>query len=192
MVKGYVVNNTEKARHIFKRRVSPGQRVPLEDVYETLKHKVSGSDNFVKWLKENTLPRGWDVYVERSSSERVEQLTAKPIVSDAPMDLGNLRAKENAAEPTVVLVETEKEAGPEKEDDTPGAGLQYAPDKRLDKLTAQEIADLKIKDNPRRVLERVYSIHKLRRALTLCNKSSGRKQVLSRHIRRRIKKLEGM
>jgi hypothetical protein len=55
--------------------------------------------------------------------------------------------------------------------------------------TANAIAELKLKDKPRKVLSTIGSIFKLRRALTLVNKKKG-KQFLAKMIKSRIKSLQ--
>lgn len=55
-------------------------------------------------------------------------------------------------------------------------------------LTAREIADLKMKDKPKKILQGVMSIHKLRRALTACKNRPG-KETLSKLIKERITEL---
>lgn len=56
------------------------------------------------------------------------------------------------------------------------------------KLTARQISELKIKDNPKALIKEVQSIHKLRRALNFCKGRSG-KETLSRLIRDRLTEL---
>lgn len=177
MIKGYVVNNSSRGRHIFKQFISPGNKIELEEVYKLLHKKLPEDKDFVEWLEEKWLPAGWDVYIDRSNEENREEILAKPIVTDGAVDLSTFYVKEKT-----------QESGAKKM--LPDHKLQYAPPKKIDKLTAQEIANLKIKDNPKRILEHVNSVHKLRRAITICNQSAGRKSTLIRHIKRRIRKIE--
>lgn len=58
-----------------------------------------------------------------------------------------------------------------------------------DKITHTEIADLKMKDNPKKVIALVDSVHKLRRALTICNNRKG-KSTLIKIIKKRIEELK--
>lgn len=181
MEKGYVVNNTGRSRHIFKRTVYPGQKVDLQQVYDVLKRKVPSDSSFLDWL-EGYLPSGWEVSVPEGaaiSGGRLykETLTAVPVVSDssslnAESELGGLK-ETNDGQSVVESIPV---------------SWQYARPQDIDKMTAKDIYSLRMKDNPKRVIKNIFSIHKLRRALTLC-KNDSRKAVLTRLIQGRIRKL---
>jgi len=47
----------------------------------------------------------------------------------------------------------------------------------LSKITPKEISALKIKDKPKSIISKIDSIHKLRRALTICKGVPGRKTI---------------
>ncbi len=64
-------------------------------------------------------------------------------------------------------------------------GRKYNPSK----ITPKEISELKIKDNPKDVIGRVISVHKLRRAFTLCKDRPG-KGTLTKLIKMRIAELK--
>jgi len=168
MIKGHIINNTGRSRHIFKRTVYPGQKVSLEDVYFLVKDKFSDSSGFMEWLEER-LPEGWEVFVAPQAENSAvggrmykEVLTAVPTVENAPAD-------EDA------VVDSR-------------ASLEYITPKAIDKLTARDIYRLRLKDNPKRIIKQITSIHKLRRALALC-KNDSRKATLTRLIQGRIREL---
>ena len=98
-----------------------------------------------------------------------ETLTTMPTVTDTPTELADTEYSDEADE----------DLAPSKE---------YLTPKAINKMTAKDIYDLRIKDNPKRILENVTSVHKLRRALTLC-KNDNRKAVLIRLIQGRIRTL---
>lgn len=176
MVKGFVVNNTGRSRHIFKRTVFPGQKVDLEDVYKLVGSQVPEGDKFVEWLA-GYLPKGWELDVVSAETASAvggrmykETLVAEPIaVSSGDIEESTVEAFEADAE----------DSAPSKEYSTP---------KAISQMTAKDIYELRIKDNPKRILSNVNSIHKLRRALTLC-KNDNRKAVLLRLIQGRIRQL---
>ena len=176
LVKGYVTNNTGRSRHIFKRTVYPGQRIPLDVIYSVVMGKVPEGTEFVDWL-EQYLPSGWEVSVADDTASDVtggrkykEVLTAIPVVVDsAPASAG---ATQHADE----------------DDDDARPSLEYATPRVIDKMTARDIYNLRLKDNPRRIIKQINSIHKLRRALTLC-KNDSRKATLIRLIQGRIREL---
>lgn len=181
VAQGYVVNNTGRSRHIFKRTVYPGQKVSLEHVHKVLGTKVPTGELFVDWL-EQYLPTGWelDVSVETSdvSGGRMykEVLTAVPVVADSvspessEKDLGSFRETNDG----------QREVEP--------PSMQYATPKAIDKMSARDLYSLRLRDNPKRILKHVTSIHKLRRTLALC-KNDSRKEVLTRLVQGRIREL---
>jgi len=174
MVKGFVVNNTGKSRHIFQRTVFPGGKIKLEEVFSLVGSKVPEGTTFESWLK-HTLPNGWevDVHTEDASltggREFKETMVAELIVTDTEQDLGAL--------PT-----------PTKIDETVSPSKEYMTSRAIDKMTATDVYKLKMKDNPKRILKSITSIHKLRRALALC-KNDNRKTVLVRLLQGRIREL---
>lgn len=163
MFKGKVVNNTGQSRHIFKRTVFPGQEVDVEDIYLLVKNRVSEED-FLEWL-EKSVPNGWEV------------MASKELTSET---LGETDLSEDQKE------KIKEELKKEIEDSLPSK--EYLPLKEIDKLTARDIFNLRIKDNPQRIINQIDSVHKLRRVLTMCRNAQG-KATLERSIRRRIHQL---
>ena len=172
MAEGYVRNNTGRSRHIFKKTVYPGQIVSLGHIRELLGNKVPEGASFITWL-EQYLPEGWEIKVPQRTKdvggrEFKETLTAVPVVVDG--------------------AETAEEEEELDEDDDGSPSKQYATPRAIDKMTSRDIYNLRLKDNPKRVLKHVTSIHKLRRALTMC-KNDSRKSVLQRLLQQRIREL---
>jgi len=177
MIKGYVVNNTGRSKHIFQRTVYPGGKVELEDVYKLVGSKVPEGARFEDWLK-SSLPKGWELTVPQ------------PEVADATG--GRMYKETLTAEPTVAAsVPTEELASFETDavsaEDLPPS-KEFSTPRQIGKMTAKDIYDLRIKDNPKRIMKNINSIHKLRRALTMC-KNDKRKVVLLRLIQGRIREL---
>jgi hypothetical protein len=160
MITGKVVNNTGKSKHIFKRTVYPGHSVDLAEVHKLLSSKVPEGDSFITWLQ-GYIPTGWEVHGEELQEETGE-----------------------VSEKVGRGIDYVPEIIPE--DSSPS--LQYISTKKISELSAKDIHDLRVKDNPRRIINEIDSVTKLRRALTLCNKSK-RKEVLSKIIKARINKL---
>jgi len=151
MIKGYVVNNLGRGKHIFKQSVSPGMKVPLDKLYDQYSVSYGGDFDldFLEWLEKTKIPKGsgFDIVVE-----------------DVKQDVDTS------------VVEEEKPVAVKPQRIHPT------------NLTARQIADLKIKDKPKLVLQEVMSIHKLRRAHTLCKNRPG-KETLVRLIRERMTEL---
>lgn len=160
MITGKVVNNTGKSKHIFKRTVYPGHSVDLVEVHRLLSSKVPEGTSFISWLQDY-VPPGWEVHGEEAQEETGE-------------------ISETAGQGT--------EYTPEVLPEDTSPSLQYISTKKISELSAKDIHDLRVKDNPRRIINEIDSVTKLRRALTLCNKSK-RKEVLSKIIKARINKL---
>ena len=166
MQEGYVVNNTGKARHIFKRTVYPGGRVPLGVVFDLLKDQVTRGTPFLVWLCEY-IPPGWEVVVVESFPPA--ELFATPEVhSSGSGSMAEFSGMEDNNGPHLLEEAT----------------VNLVPEQ----LTAREIFNLQVKDNPKRVISQISSVHKLRRALSLCKKDS-RKKLLTKILRDRIKDL---
>jgi hypothetical protein len=181
MVTGYVVNNTGRSKHIFKRTVYPGQRVELDYIYKLVGAKVPDGAKFVDWLRDTYLPKDWEVdaevepemaAIDVDGRQFKETLTAVPVVATATENTENGMLRE------VNAVSTPPQT----------ASKEYMTPKAIGDMKAKDIYDLQLKDNPKRILKNVNSIHKLRRALTLCKRDS-RKETLQRLIQGRIRQL---
>lgn len=170
MIKGFILNNTGRSRHIFQKTMYPGQRVALDYVYNLLKDKPQEGQEFLAWLKKK-LPVGWELHVEEFDPN-VEHIDGEIVESTSPV---------------ITTAKMQKESGQEDEDAAPS--LEYATIKALNKLTAKQIYGLRLKDNPQKVIFQIDSVHKLRRALQMCMNDS-RKAVLTRVIRKRIQQLQ--
>jgi hypothetical protein len=66
VISGKVVNNTGRFKHIFKRNMSPGMFIKLEDVYEVYKDKYGGPFDlkFLEWLQANKIQEGFNIVVD--------------------------------------------------------------------------------------------------------------------------------
>lgn len=150
MIRGYIVNNSGRHKHIFKHRFGPGMRLDLEEVYAVYKRQYKGNfdEKFLEWFKKHKLPSGDDFELV------IESIYEGPYYEEIPKV--NERDKINEKHPS--------------------------------ELTSTEIANLRIKDDPKEKLKYITSIHKLRRALTRCRKSKG-KEMLAGMIKARIKEL---
>lgn len=168
MVKGYIQNNTGKAKHIFKRTIFPGQKIELPALFKTIEKNLGEGESFIDYLQLR-LPDGWELQVDE------EEVDSKVYVRTQP---------EKSKASIVPVDERHILSGPE--DDSPS--LEYAPHHKLEKLTARDLYNLRMKDNPKRIIKSIDSVHKLRRALAMC-KNDARKSMLANIIRRRIREL---
>lgn len=185
-VKGYVINNTGKPRHIFQRRVSPGDQIDLEYVYTILGSKAPNDLEFIPWLKTTYLPEGWDIVVEN--------VLENPSGPNKVVVNGREMFKEIITAKLHIAKEGDEERGSTEYGDEEEAdisaldNLSNAPATLIKKLTARQISNLKVKDNPRRALKEVDSFHKLKRALHYCRQDN-RKEFLAKLIQARMKQL---
>lgn len=85
---GYVVNKSPLWAHAMKRSIGPGQKVPLDELYDQYgkKHGLTKGEEFVEWLKTVKLrdKQKWDVIIDTPSngSQKTEEKTEKEIQKD--------------------------------------------------------------------------------------------------------------
>lgn len=118
-----VVKNVSKGwAHAFKRAVSPGEEIPLDDLYAAYgeKHGLAEGEEFIRWIKDVKLPNRdkWKVITE---PEKVEEVVvdekAKDIVKPVvPKDM-------NVMDIVELSVRNAREALPKIND---GKLLKYA------------------------------------------------------------------
>jgi hypothetical protein len=183
-VKGYVINNTEKAKHIFKKKVVPGDKIDLEYLKLIFKNELPKDSSIEQWLKARYLPDGWEVVITEEIQED-EQSTppVKVILNGKEVYKEHLLARpEVAAEG---YGETQVIEEPDGVNTSLFENLAYASPNVLRNLSARQIYNLRLQDDPKRAIKEIDSIHKLRRSLTLCKKD-GRKEMLMMLIKRRI------
>lgn len=150
MVKGFVINNCGRGKHIFKKSISPGMSIPLQELYDLYSKPYGGSFDvdFLEWLEKTKIPKGsgFDIVIEDIKNE----VEVKPVPQEVP--------------------------------------VVRAPKVHPTNLTALQISNLKIKDGPKKILQEVMSVHKLRRAYTFCKGRAG-KETLARFIKVRMTEL---
>lgn len=163
MIKGCVRNQTGRYKHIYKRTFGPGQEIDISDLYDMYGSKYGGELDlgFLRWIEDNKLPNGFNLVVDEYDEE---------VVSVVEEEIENKNVMEESFQPAEKISSRPRRVIPNK-------------------LTSDEIANLKIKDDPKKVISQVSSIHKLRRALTACKGQKG-KQTLMKYIRYRIDELK--
>jgi len=173
-MEGFIVNNCGKPKYIFKRNFPVGHRIYLSDLWKMYKVKVGNAlnkevvseDEFVAWLTDNSyMKQGFVYYPGEKASFTGEVLE----VTDSASDETGAHADGRLVKPSLAEAR---------------AGV-------IEKLTYSEIANLRIVDNPRRIIESITNLHKLRRAYTTVRQMS-RKGHLQKILRDRIQDLERM
>jgi len=161
MINGYVVNSCGRAKHRFKKNIYPGMKVPLKDLYELYAGSYGKPFDigFVEWLAENKAPAGCGFDIVVESIEETDTTVEKCVESCVVV----------SGTPAVVEEVEEKLPTPNN-------------------LSATQIAALKMKHEPKKIIQEILSVHKLRRALTLCKGRPG-KETLYRLIKDRISEL---
>lgn len=83
-MEGYIKSLSSTWRHIFKRAVSPGGTIPLEELYDTYgkKYNLKPNEEFVAWLKEVKLQSDADSWEISLVSESVPAEKEKPKKDD--------------------------------------------------------------------------------------------------------------
>ena len=53
-MEGYIQNKSSMWRHALKRSIAPGEKIPLDDLYEQygIKHDIANDKSFVDWLRQ--------------------------------------------------------------------------------------------------------------------------------------------
>lgn len=182
VIDGFIKNNTGKGKHIWKMNVRPGQSVPLQYVFDIYKNKLEGVTDFIGWLQ-GKVPVGWEIVVK---SDRISELAFSETGDALPVEV--LTYPGTVSKDGVL---NHKELDVLEDDRDENFSWQYVSPKVLRNLTAKQIADLKMNDNPKRVLDFIDSVPKLRRALTISS-NNPRKATLTALIRRRLKQLAHM
>lgn len=85
-MKGCVKNITNGWAHAFKRAVSPGEEIPLDDLYEAYgeKHGLAEGEEFIRWIREVKLTNTskWKVIMDEDKPvEVVQDEKAKDLVT---------------------------------------------------------------------------------------------------------------
>lgn len=173
--KGYVLNNTDRTKHIFKKNVYPGHKLELEYVHSVMAKKVPEDKTFIEWL-EDYLPEGWEVFLEKIVCSESAEYPFKEVLT------GQISVEEQEKS-----VENDRGTISKSEVNKPSR-VEFICSKDIDKLTARDLYNLRVKDNPGRIINEVSSIYKLQRALKMC-KEDTRKKFLAGIIDKRIRKL---
>ena len=173
-MEGFIVNNCGKPKYIFKRNFPVGHRIYLSDLWKMYKTKVGialnkevvSEEEFVAWLTDNNyMKQGFIYYPGEKASFDGEVLTVTPGSSN--------------------------EAGTQADGRLVKPSLAGARAGVIEKLTYSEIANLRILDDPKRIIDSITNLHKLRRAYTTVRQMS-RKGHLQKILRDRIQDLERM
>ena len=175
-MEGYILNNGSRPVFVFKRKLPTGHRILLSDVWslykdmvlvELGKATVSESD-FVKWLEDRQLMKeGFEYhpgYKENGASGEV--LMSTPAVNQGELE-GLLPADGRLLRPS----------------------LAKAPQSVIDKLTWRDVANLRIIDDPDRIIASINNVSKLRRAYTATRQMPQRNRV-QKLLRERLMELE--
>lgn len=166
-IEGYVINNSGRGKFIFSRNMYAGQKISLSELYKFYCDRYGGNFDagFLAWLKDNRLVEGFEIVVENINSSEKFSAAEK----NSPEQLDQLDPDEQAEQAEQARALFVRQVHPNK-------------------LTARDISELKIKDNPRDIIRSVSSKSKLRRALTLCTGLNS-KETIIKYIKERIDEL---
>lgn len=173
-MEGYIVNNCGKPKYIFKRNFPVGHRLYLAELWKMYEVKVKkalekdevSEADFLAWLTANHYMKpGFAYYPGEKAS----------LAGDVVEATGSGVKEEGSAENGRLVKPS----------------LANVPSGVLEKLTYSEIANLRILDNPKKVVEAISNLHKLRRAYTVVRQMP-RKGHLQKILRDRIQDLESV
>ena len=84
---GYVQNKSPMWAHAMKRTIGPGQKVPLDELYEQYgkKHSLSAGEEFVEWLRSVKLKdtNKWNIVLLADGEPIEEDPKSEPTENDA-------------------------------------------------------------------------------------------------------------
>lgn len=175
-MEGYIINNSSHPVYVFKRKLPAGHKILLSDVWNLYKDRVLteagkvaiSESEFVKWLEDKQLMKeGFEYhpgYKEQGSSGEIMMST--PAVNQGEME-GLLPADGRMLRPS----------------------LAKAPQSIIDKLTWRDVANLRIIDDPERIICSINNVSKLRRAYTATRQMPQRNRV-QKILRDRLSELE--
>lgn len=106
-MEGYLKNLSASWKHIFKRSVRPGGKIPLKELYDVYgkKHNIKEGKAFVTWLNEVKLKNMTDSWeVSTLSTTTPEELTSSTIkVESSEEDVLEKSVKSLTVEDIVLL-----------------------------------------------------------------------------------------
>lgn len=161
---GYVKNKSISWTHAMKREVSPGQKIPLSDLYEQYgeKHDLAEGEEFIDWLRKIKLKdkEVWEIVSEGNDKQPKEIQVEEP--------------KTETEEEEVL------EQGPEMGNDDLKASVK--------EMTVADVSGLSVR-NGREILPKIMDLNLLKYSLQQANQLSG-KDTLCRMLRKRIQELQ--
>lgn len=104
-MEGYLKSIDTKWKHIFKRAVRPGGKIPLEELYEVygIKHNLEPGEEFIKWLKEVKLKNQNDSWEIVLSDDSTPEDLKEEVIEDAGVTSGDFQRKGFTVEDIVNL-----------------------------------------------------------------------------------------
>lgn len=171
-MEGYILNNSGSTIHIFKTKFLAGDKMRLEKIwplYETRVRKDLGKksvseEEFVAWLESNHYMQPGFIY-----NSAKEQTVPVDIIESTSPEISEEGASDDGR-----LVR------PPLANATSGV---------IDKLTWRDISELRVIDDPKKIINSINNRSKLRRAYGAC-RGKARKQHLENILRARIQELE--
>jgi hypothetical protein len=167
-MEGYIKNASPMWRHALKRSIGPGEKIPLDELYEQygVKHNIEQGKSFVDWLRQVKL-RDSDIWEIKYRGDQ------------------SATAVEN--DPQSEEVEPEKAEPKPKKAKTEQTKSNQSPFVKSD-IQAEEIAKMSVRD-ARAFLPKFTNQKVLKYALNVASQLSN-KDTLCRMLRKRITELE--
>ena len=166
-MEGYVRNASPIWRHAMKRAVGPGEKIPLDDLYEQygLKHEINEGEEFIEWLRHVKLKdiNTWEIKTDGGSK--------------------GVKAEEKETKPKTKKVQSRNESRQVLKKDSPSNDFV-----KDTKGTVIEIVQMSVRDARDR-LPRLTDIKNLKYALHEASQLAN-KDTLCRMLKKRIQELE--
>ena len=104
-MKGSVVNTSAMWMHAMKRAVAPGEKIPLDELYDQYgkKHDLPKGAGFIEWLKNVKLKDNpnWRIVLNDKEEKKEEEVVN--VAKTERLDLTNVNPKKMAVDEVVAL-----------------------------------------------------------------------------------------
>lgn len=163
-MEGYVKNVSPLWKHAMKRSIGPGEKIPLDTLYEQygVKHEMEQGKTFVDWLRQVKLKDSsvWEIRYKDSSTNVVSIASESKIKALDELEDMSAPAKDNTSQTPFVK----------------------------SKATVSDLVNMSVRQ-ARDILPKFTDQKLLKYALNECSQLAG-KDTLNRMLRKRITELE--
>lgn len=178
MLKGTLLNKSKQAYFKFGRLVPPGEEIPLQAVKESL-YKTSGANNnkeFINWLREYLKPSPYWILKTVDEVKVTGKKAQEPVIAGSERLDASLEVDEEASGDVVY---NNQVLGTRDE-------VTLIGKIRTDTVTVDDVVNIKVKDNPKKVLSEIGNPQVLQDAYGVLRRGDSSKGFLEDAIRKEL------